>query len=140
RAVYAHCIWLDDTDRPRMRDAGALAAHCPTSNQFLDSGLFDFASAETSGMPVSLATDVGGGSSFSMLQTMNEAHKVARLSCYHLSALNRFYLATQGAAQSLGLDGQIGTLAPGAEADFIVLDPQATPLLARRTEIGRAHV
>ncbi len=133
RAVYGHCIWLDDTDRRRMRDAGALAAHCPTSNQFLGSGLFDFASAETTGMPVSLATDVGGGSSFSMLQTMNEAHKVARLSGYHLSALSMFYLATQGAAQSLGLDGQIGTLKPGAEADFIVLDPQATPLLSRRT-------
>jgi len=133
RAVYGHCIWLDDADRRRMRDAGALAAHCPTSNQFLGSGLFDFASAEACGMPVSLATDVGGGSSCSMLQTMNEAHKVARLSGYHLSARSMFYLATQGAAESLGLDGQIGTLAQGAEADFIVLDPQATPLLARRT-------
>jgi guanine deaminase len=133
RAVYGHCIWLDDADRRRMRDAGALAAHCPTSNQFLGSGLFDFASAEACGMPVSLATDVGGGSSFSMLQTMNEAHKVARLSGYHLSARSMFYLATQGAAESLGLNGQIGTLAHGAEADFIVLDPQATPLLARRT-------
>jgi len=133
RAVYGHCIWLDDADRRRMRDAGALAAHCPTSNQFLGSGLFDFASAEACGMPVSLATDVGGGSSFSMLQTMNEAHKVARLSGYHLSARSMFYLATQGAAESLGLNGQIGTLAQGAEADFIVLDPRATPLLARRT-------
>ncbi|GAB2903939.1 guanine deaminase [Paralcaligenes ginsengisoli] len=133
RSVYGHCIWLDDVDRRRMHETGALAAHCPTSNQFLGSGLFDFAAAQATGQPVSLATDVGGGSSFSMLQTMNEAHKVARLSGYHLSATTMFYLATEGAAQSLDLGGQIGTLAAGAEADFIVLDPQATPLLARRT-------
>jgi guanine deaminase len=133
RAVYGHCIWLDGADRRRMSETGALAAHCPTSNQFLGSGLFDFAAAEATGMPVALATDVGGGSSFSMLQTMNEAHKVARLSGYHLSAERMFYLATEGAARALDLGGRIGTLAEGAEADFVVLDPQATPLLARRT-------
>lgn len=133
RAVYGHCVWLDDTDRRRMRDTGAVAAHCPTSNQFLGSGLFDFAAAKACGMPVALATDVGGGSSFSMLQTMNEAHKVARLSGYHLSARRMFWLATQGAARDLDLSGRIGTLAVGAEADFVVLDPQSTPLLARRT-------
>ncbi|MBV6304313.1 guanine deaminase [Candidimonas humi] len=133
RSVYGHCIWLDEADRLRMRDAGALAAHCPTSNQFLGSGLFDYAAARTAGMPTALATDVGGGSSFSMLQTMNEAHKVARLSGHHLSALEMFYLATAGAAQALGLQDSIGTLAEGAEADFIVLDPRATELLARRT-------
>lgn len=133
RAVYGHCIWLDGHDRRRMQETGAVAAHCPTSNQFLGSGLFDFAAAEASHMPVTLATDVGGGSSFSMLQTMNEAHKVARLSGYHLNAERMFYQATEGAAQALGLGGRIGTLAAGAEADFVVLDPQATPLLARRT-------
>lgn len=133
RSVYGHCIWLDEADRLRMRDAGALAAHCPTSNQFLGSGLFDYAAARGAGMPTALATDVGGGSSFSMLQTMNEAHKVARLSGHHLSALEMFYLATAGAAQALGLQDSIGTLAAGAEADFIVLDPRATALLARRT-------
>lgn len=133
RAVYGHCVWLDGADRRRMSEAGAVAAHCPTSNQFLGSGLFDFAGAEAAGMDITLATDVGGGSSFSMLQTMNEAHKVARLSGYHLSAERMFYLATEGAAQALDLGGRIGTLAEGAEADFVVLDPQATPLLARRT-------
>ncbi|MDN5844305.1 MAG: guanine deaminase [Alcaligenaceae bacterium] len=132
RAVYGHCVWLDDDDRRRMRDAGAVAAHCPTSNQFLGSGLFDFAAAQDCGMPVTLATDVGGGSSFSMLQTMNEAHKVARLSGHHLSARRMFWLATQGAARDLGLSGRIGTLAAGSEADFVVLDPKATPLLERR--------
>ncbi len=133
RSVYGHCVWLDDDDRRRMRDAGALAAHCPTSNLFLGSGLFDFAAARACGMPVALATDVGGGSSFSMLRTMSEAHKIARLSGHHLGALRMFWLATQGAARGLGLAGRIGTLAPGAEADFVVLDPAATPLLARRS-------
>lgn len=136
RAVYGHCVWLDETDRARMRDTGAVAAHCPTSNLFLGSGLFDFAGAEASRVPVALATDVGGGSSFSMLHTMNEAHKVARLSGYYLSARRMFWLATQGAARDLNLSGQIGTLAVGAEADFVVLDPQSTPLLARRTALS----
>ena len=136
RAVYGHCIWLDDADRARMAQTGALAAHCPTSNLFLGSGLFDFGRAGASGMPVALATDVGGGTSFSMLQTMNEAHKVARMGAHHLSATRMFWLATAGAATALDLADKVGTLAGGSEADFIVLDPAATPLLARRT----AHV
>ncbi|WP_276808099.1 guanine deaminase [Castellaniella defragrans] len=138
RSVYGHCVWLDDDDRRRMRDAGAVAAHCPTSNQFLGSGLFDFAAAKDFGMPVALATDVGGGSSFSMLLTMNEAHKVARLSGHYLTARRMFWQATQGAAKHLGLTGRIGTLEPGAEADFIVLDPKATPLLERRSALAES--
>jgi len=121
-----------------MRDSGAVAAHCPTSNLFLGSGLFDFAAARRCGMPVALATDVGGGTSFSMLQTMNEAHKVARLSGHHLTAQRMFWQATQGAAHSLGLNGRIGTLQAGAEADFIILDPAATPLLARRSALAES--
>ncbi|WP_460907013.1 guanine deaminase [Paraburkholderia jirisanensis] len=133
RAVYGHCIYLDDEDRKRMAQTGAIAAHCPTSNLFLGSGLFDFAKADQTGLPLALATDVGGGTSFSMLQTMNEAHKVARLGGYHLSATRMFWLATAGAAQVLDLGDKVGTLKPDSEADFVVLDPQATPLLARRT-------
>jgi guanine deaminase len=133
RAVYGHCIYLDDADRKRMAETGAVASHCPTSNLFLGSGLFDFAKADATGMPLALATDVGGGTSFSMLQTMNEAHKVARLTGYHLSATRMFWLATSGAAQALDLADRVGTLRPASEADFVVLDPQATPLLARRT-------
>jgi guanine deaminase len=133
RAMFGHCIWLDDTDFARMADTGSAIAHCPTSNLFLGSGLFDVARADQVRALVSLATDVGGGTSFSMLQTMNEAYKVARLKGNHLPALRMFYLATLGAARSMGLEGTIGTLESGAEADFIVLDPKATPLLERRT-------
>jgi guanine deaminase len=133
RAVFGHCIWLDDTDRARLAETQSAAAVCPTSNLFLGSGLFDFEQADKAGMLMALATDVGGGTSFSMLQTMNEAYKVARLKGSYLPALRMFYLSTLGAARSLHLDGTIGSLAAGNEADFIVLDPQATPLLARRT-------
>ncbi|WP_277186372.1 guanine deaminase [Caballeronia sp. BR00000012568055] len=132
RAVYGHCIYLDEQDRARMAETGAVASHCPTSNLFLGSGLFDFEKAGESNMPVALATDVGGGTSFSMLQTMNEAHKVARLTGHHLTATRMFWLATTGAAQVLEMDDKIGTLAVGSEADFVVLDPNATPLLSRR--------
>ncbi|HTH74238.1 MAG TPA: guanine deaminase [Trinickia sp.] len=138
RAVYGHCIYLDDEDRARMAHTGAVASHCPTSNLFLGSGLFDFEKAGQSGMPVTLGTDVGGGTSFSMLQTMNEAHKVARMTGHHLSAARMFWLATAGAAQALGLEETVGTLRPGSEADFIVLDPEATPLLARRTALAQS--
>ena len=133
RAVYGHCIWLDETDRARMAEARAAAAVCPTSNLFLGSGLFDFEQADKAGMLLSLATDVGAGTSFSMLQTMNEAYKVARLKGSYLPAMRMFYLATLGAARSLHLDDTIGSFAAGREADFIVIDPQATPLLARRS-------
>ena len=133
RAMYGHCIWLDRRDRERMAETQSAVAICPTSNLFLGSGLFDFAEADAVRQPLSLATDVGGGTSFSMLQTMNEAYKVARLKGSYLPALRMFYLATLGAARCMQLDGTIGSFAAGTEADFIVLDPQATPLLARRT-------
>ena len=133
RALYGHCIWLDDADRHRMRDTGAAVALCPTSNLFLGSGLFDFAAADRCRLALSLATDVGGGTAFSMLQTMNEAYKVARMGGSHLSAQRLFYLATLGSATAMRLAGTVGNFTPGAEADFILLDLQATPLLARRT-------
>lgn len=133
RSMYGHCIWLDDRDRDRMAETGAAVALCPTSNLFLGSGLFDFAAADAAQVQLSLATDVGGGTSFSMLQTMNEAYKVGRMGGSYLPALRMFYLATLGGARSMQLEGTIGNFTPGAEADFIVLDRQATPLLARRT-------
>ncbi|MFJ9449988.1 MULTISPECIES: guanine deaminase [unclassified Herbaspirillum] len=133
RALYAHCIWLDDADRARMAATQSVATVCPTSNLFLGSGLFDFANADKLRMPVSLATDVGGGTSFSMLQTMNELYKVGRMAGTHLSAQRMFYLATLGGARALQLEGKIGNFAAGCDADFVVLDPKCTPLLARRS-------
>ncbi len=138
RAIYAHCIYLDAADRRRMAESGAAAAFCPTSNLYLGSGLFDVAAADAAGMRFSTATDVGGGSSFSMLRTLDEARKVARLQGQDLSPLRAFYLATLGAARCLRLDDRIGHFAVGAEADFIVLDLTATPLIARRTAAARS--
>jgi guanine deaminase len=136
RAIYAHCIRLDAPDRRRMAASGAVAAVCPSSNLFLGSGLFDFAAAAAAGMRITLATDVGGGQSLSMLGAMRSAHEVARLNGQALSALQLFYWATRGAARALGW-ADVGVLEPGAEADVCVLDPAATPLLARRC--GRAE-
>jgi guanine deaminase len=133
RAVFAHCLWLDDADRRRMAEAGAAMSFCPTSNLFLGSGLFDLRRAHELGVRVGLGTDVGGGTSFSMLQTLNEAYKVLQLGGQSLSAAGAFHLATLGGAHSLYLDDRIGNFAPGKEADFVVLDPRATPLLARRS-------
>jgi guanine deaminase len=133
RALFGHCIWLDDEDFARMAATGAAASVCPTSNLFLGSGLFDFEKADGAGVQLTLGTDVGAGTSFSMLQTMNEAYKVARLKGSYLPALRMFYLATLGAARAMDLEGMIGSFAVGAEADFIVLDPRSTPLLARRS-------
>jgi guanine deaminase len=132
RAVYAHCIHLDAADRARMGESGAVAAICPTSNLFLGSGLFDFAAALDAGMPLALGTDVGGGQSFSMFSAMRSAHEIARLRGQSVSSLQLWHWATRGAAQALGWGGAVGTLEPGAEADLIVVDPAATPLMARR--------
>jgi guanine deaminase len=138
RAVYAHCIWLDEADRRRMHESGAVAAVCPTSNLFLGSGLFDFRAAGQAQMRLTLATDVGGGQSFSMLATMRAAHEVARLNATALSATQLWYWASRGAAVALGWQDRIGRLEPGFEADVIVIDPAATPLLARRCARAQA--
>jgi guanine deaminase len=131
-AVYAHCIHVDEGDRQRLAASGAAVAFCPTSNLFLGSGLFDLAGARRAGVRVGMGTDVGGGTSFSMLRTLGEAYKVARLGGATLTPWRAFYLATLGGARALSLEGAIGSFQPGREADCVVLDPQATPLLARR--------
>lgn len=137
RAIYAHCIHFDRADRQRMAQTGAAAAFCPSSNLYLGSGLFDIAASDAAGMRFSIATDVGGGTSFSMLRTLGDAYKVSQSCGQHLAALRAFYLATRGAARALGLAGQIGSFEPGAEADFIALNLRSTPLLARRTAAAR---
>ena len=137
RAIYGHCIWLDDTDRARMAATGAAAAFCPTSNLFLGSGLYDLKRADELGVRTGLATDVGGGTSYSMLATMGAAYQVQQLQGVSLSPAKALYLATLGAAKSLCLEDRIGNFAQGKEADFVVLDRQATPLLTRRMSLGR---
>ena len=137
RAVYAHCIHLEREDRRLMGEAGAAAAFCPTSNLFLGSGLFDLAASDAAGLRFALGTDVAGGTSFSMLRTMEEAYKVAQLQGQLLTATRAFYLATLGSARALRLDDRIGSFQPGREADFVVLDPDATPLLARRQRAAK---
>ena len=131
-AVYAHCIHLDAPDRRRMAECGAAMAFCATSNLFLGSGLFDLDAAREHEVAVGIGTDVGGGTSFSMLRTLSESYKVAQLARQRLSPLRAFYLATLGGARALGLDDRLGNFAPGKPADFVVLDPAATPLMARR--------
>jgi guanine deaminase len=132
RSVFAHCVHLDDDAFSRMAAAGAAAAFCPSSNLFLGSGLFDLERARALGVKVGVGTDVGAGTSFSMLHTLGEAYKVGQLRGQVLDPFRAFYLATLGGARALGLADRIGNLAPGKEADFLVLDPGATPLLARR--------
>ena len=141
RAIYAHCIHIDDTDRALLRDTGAAAAVSPTSNLFLGSGFFDYAGARRVGLRYGLASDVGGGTSFSPFHTMLAAYYVGREGetkpGVSLGAQHLWWQHTAGAARALGLDGVVGNLRPGCEADFVVLDPQATPLLARRTQQAR---
>lgn len=138
RAVYAHCIHLDAGDRALMRESGAAAAVCPTSNLFLGSGFFDYAAADAAGMRYGLASDVGGGTSFSPFKTMLAAYYVGREGQtkpgLSLAPSQLWWQHTAGAAEGLGLGGVVGNLLPGCEADFVVLDPKATPLLARKTE------
>ncbi len=135
-AVLAHGVHLSDAELARVGETGAAIAHCPTSNLFLGSGLFDVraAAARPHSIPVGLGTDIGAGTSFSLLATMGEAYKVAQLRGNALDGATLFYLATLGGARALGLDSQIGSLEAGKEADIVVLDPCATELLARRTE------
>jgi guanine deaminase len=137
RSVYAHCLHLDADDRALMAERGATAAVCPTSNLFLDSGFFNFEQAQSHQLLHGLASDVGGGTSFSPFHTMHAAYTVARQSAgkngHSLSAEHLWWLHTAGAALALDLGGVVGNLAVGCEADFVVLNPAATPLLARRT-------
>jgi len=140
RAIYGHGVHLSEEELRRFHETGANIAHCPTSNFFIGSGLFDIAQTKDERRPVTvgLGTDVGGGTSFSMLQTMNEAYKMAQLRKISLTAIQSFYLATLGSAQALGIADRVGTLAVGHDADIIALDPRATPLLELRSEVAES--
>ncbi len=132
RAVFGHAIHLEPREIDRITQTGAALVHCPTSNTFIGSGLFDMAGLAARGIPVGLATDTGGGSSFSMLRTMAAAYEVGQLRGTPLHAAQLIWLATAGAARTLHLEDRIGTLAPGIEADITVLDLASTPAIAQR--------
>ena len=138
RSVLAHGIWLDAEDRAAVRDAGAQIAHCPSSNLFLGSGLFDWRAAVAARMPVSLATDVGGGTSLSMVRTLAEAYKVQALRGERLTAWYALHAATRGAASALRLDHEIGSFEPGRSADVCVWNWAADALAQRRIGLARS--
>jgi guanine deaminase len=136
RAVYAHGVHLGDGELMHCHFTGTALAHCPTSNFFLGSGVFNLGKTKHVERPVhvGLGTDIGAGTSFSILATLNEAYKAAQLSGSVLDGVRGWYLATLGAARALDLDAHIGSLQPGRDADLIVIDPAATPLLKLRTD------
>ncbi|MEX5563284.1 guanine deaminase [Pseudophaeobacter sp. 1A16562] len=132
RGLYGHAIHLEPRERDRLREHGAALVHCPTSNTFIGSGLFDMAGLMAEGQRIGLATDTGGGSSFSMLRTMASAYEIGQLRGTPLHAAQLLWLATQGSATALRLEDKIGNVAPGMEADLVVLDLASTPAIAQR--------
>ena len=137
-AVFGHGIHLEQAEWQRLQETQASIAFCPTSNLFLGSGLFDLAKAEQHNVPVMLATDVGGGTSFSMLKTMGEAYKICQLKGNQMDPMHGLYLMTQGAAVGLGLENEIGNLNPGTDADFVILDPEFDELSTLRLKEQRS--
>ena len=130
--LYGHAIHLEPREIDRLHEVGASLIHCPTSNSFIGSGLFDMGGMVAAGLKVGLATDTGGGSSFSMLRTMAAAYEVGQLRHNPLHPAALWWLATQGSARALGLDDRIGNLAPGMEADLVAVDLASTPAIAQR--------
>ena len=133
RGLYGHAIHLDPREIDRLAEVGAAVAHCPTSNLFIGSGLCDVAGLAQRGITTGLATDTGGGSSFSMLRTMAAAYEVGQLRGSALHPSQLIWLATEGAAAALKMSGEIGHLGEGAMADITVLDLDSTPAIAQRT-------
>lgn len=137
RSVFAHGIHLDDAEWQCLHDTGSAVAFCPTSNLFLGSGLFRLPACWQHQVRMGIGSDVGAGTTFSMLRTLGEAYKVGQLQSYRLRASEAFYHATLGGARALRLEEKIGNFQPGKEADFVVIDPAVTPL--QRLRIGRCH-
>lgn len=133
-SLFGHCIHLNPRERAAMAATGSIAVFCPTSNLFLGSGLFDAAGYSQDGIATAIATDVGGGSNYSMLRTLDEGYKILQLQGQRMTPLKSFYWITCGNACALGLDDKIGTLETGSEADIVVLDSRSTPAMALRME------
>jgi guanine deaminase len=140
KSLFGHCIHLSEREADAMSEAGAVAVHCPTSNLFLGSGLFPLKALSRRDKPVRIgvATDIGGGTSYSMLKTMDEAYKIQQLLGERLNPYDSFYHMTLGNAEALSLSDRIGTLEAGTDADFVVLDAAATPAMALKMEVVRS--
>ena len=134
RSVFGHCIHLADDEVAAIAASRSVAAFCPTSNLFLGSGLFDQARLDRAGVRIALATDVGAGTSYSMLRTAGEGYKVLQLNRQSWPAAHAFYRMTLGNARALNLDDRIGSVEAGKEADLVVLDSRATPAMEHRME------
>ncbi|MBT9384688.1 guanine deaminase [Pseudooceanicola sp. CBS1P-1] len=130
--LYGHAIHMEPREIDRLAEVGAAVVHCPTSNTFIGSGLFDMVGMKGAGIRVGLATDTGGGSDFSMLRTMGAAYEIGQLKGTPLHPAQLLWLATAGSAGAIGMGDLIGTLAPGSEADIVVLDLESTPAIAQR--------
>ena len=138
RSLFGHCVHLSDREIGALAESGSIAVFNPTSNLFLGSGLVDLARLHRLGVRTAVATDVGAGTSYSMLRTMDEAYKILQLQGQKLSPLMSYYMMTLGNARALGLDAHIGALVAGADADLVVLDSRATPAMALRSETARS--
>ena len=134
RTLLGHCIHLNHRETGVLAETGSVAVFCPTSNLFLGSGLFDHTRLSQHGVRIGVATDIGGGTSFSMLRTLDEGYKVLQLRGERLTPFNSFYMMTLGNARALSLAGTIGTIAPGCAADLVVLNSAATPAMALRMQ------
>ncbi|RRH77288.1 guanine deaminase [Falsigemmobacter faecalis] len=132
-ALFGHSIWLEEREKAKLLDMDCSLIHCPTSNTFIGSGLFDLSGLKAAGHRVGLATDTGGGSNFSMLRTMASAYEVAQLKRRSIHPAQLWWLATQGSARAMRMDDRIGNIAPGMEADLVVIDLASTPAIAQAT-------
>jgi guanine deaminase len=140
RSFFAHGIHLSDRECARLSESGSTVVHCPTSNTFLGSGLMSMSHLRKAARPVhlGLATDIGAGTSFSMLSTLGETYKVQMLAGYKPTAVELFAMATRGNAERLRIGHETGSIETGKHADLIVLDPKATPVLASRQELSQS--
>src|SRR5690606_32890903 len=134
RTLLGHAIHLNHREVEILSETKSVAVFCPTSNLFIGSGMFDYDRLHARGCRIAVATDVGGGSSYSMLRTLDEGYKVLQLRGQRLNPLRSFYHMTLGNARSLGLEARIGTREVGTDADIVVLDSRATPVMAQRME------
>lgn len=139
RAVFGHGIHLTDDEMARVHMTGSAISHCPTSNFFLGSGVFNIGRAMLKERPVrlGLGTDLGAGTSFSILTTLGAAYKAAQFNNYALTAGHAYYLATRGTANAMYIDDKVGSIGPGMEADIVILDMKSTPIIKYRMEFAK---